>query len=151
LSDGRSAFLLFITVLRDRYESGDALHDKLDKLAEAVRLADSESLVEPAMAPLSPGGGGTNPSNERPQFDLQRGKSKLEPSLRRYLNERFLELQHRYATLTKRKAALDIDIARAAGELQKQILNEQLSELEAERASVVKQLIEVETQLSGTA
>jgi len=51
LSDGRAVLPLFIAALRDRYMPGDALHDDLNALYQAVQSAMTQSQPRPTQRP----------------------------------------------------------------------------------------------------
>ena len=73
----------------------------------------------------------------------------LTPSERERLKAELARLQTQYDTWTRRIAALDADIGRALGSLEKQVLEERRAELVAEREKVAGQMQEIETRLNA--
>ncbi len=71
----------------------------------------------------------------------------LTTSQRKRLEDELARLQTQYDTYTRRLAALDTDIGRALGSLEKQVLEERRTEVEAERQQVVDQIQRIEEQL----
>lgn len=71
----------------------------------------------------------------------------LTTSQRKRLEDELARLQTQYDTYTRRLAALDTDIGRALGSLEKQVLEERRAEVEAERQQVIEQMQRIEEQL----
>lgn len=68
------------------------------------------------------------------------------PVEEKHLRKQSGELQERYDTLTKRIAALDIDIGRALDSRTKQVLEEERAEKDAERNQVATKMANIERQ-----
>ncbi len=73
----------------------------------------------------------------------------LTSSERERLKAELTRLQTQYDTWTRRIAALDTDIGRALGNLEKQVLEERRAELVAEREKVAGQMQEIEARLGS--
>jgi hypothetical protein len=70
------------------------------------------------------------------------------PSERERLQAELARLQSQYDTWTRRIAAIDTDIGRALGSLEKQVLEERREEVVAEREKVADQMEEIEARLN---
>ena len=71
----------------------------------------------------------------------------LTPNQRQRLEGELTRLQTQYDTYTRRIAALDTDIARALGSLEKQVLEERRDEVVTERQKVFDEMQRIEAQL----
>ncbi len=71
----------------------------------------------------------------------------LTANQRKRLEDELARLQTQFDTYTRRLAALDTDIGRALGSLEKQVLQERRVEVEAERKQVTEQMQRIEEQL----
>ena len=67
----------------------------------------------------------------------------------RHLRQQLTELQSRYATLSKRIAALDKDLGRTMDSEVKLVLEERRQELAAERAQVADGMAQIEHQIGA--
>lgn len=65
------------------------------------------------------------------------------------LRQELVGLQANYDRVSKRIAAVDLEISRALDSLSKQVWEEKRAELVADRASVVEAMRRIELQLSG--
>jgi hypothetical protein len=68
---------------------------------------------------------------------------------RQRLEAELARLQTQYGTWTRRISALDTDIGRALGSLEKQVLKERQDEVVAEREKVAGQMQQIETRLNA--
>ncbi len=108
-----------------------------NRLLAGIRgVAPGPDLVVPS-APSQPAGS----SSTAPSAGV------LTTNQRKRLEDELVRLQTQFDTYSRRLAALDTDIGRALGSLEKQVLQERRAEVEAERQQVTEQMQRIEEQL----
>lgn len=121
--DDAEAFHRLIAGIRG-IAPGPTITSQPESSLQAVTLAHTKKPAE-ASNPVPPSSG----ERERLRAELTR-------------------LQTQYNTWTRRIAALDTDIGRALGSLEKQVLEERRAEVVAEREKVADQMHEIEAKLN---
>ena len=99
---------------------------------------------------VAPGpGSSTGSTMAAPPAGNASAQKMLTPSERERLQAELSRLQSQYGTWTRRIAALDTDIGRALGSLEKQVLEERRSDVVAERERVAGQMQEIEAKFNA--
>ncbi len=98
---------------------------------------------------VAPGPGASTGARATPPASASAPTSQALTSTPRWLLEAELtRLRAQYDTWSRRIAALDADIGRALGNLEKQVLEERRAEVAAERQKVADQMQEIEAKLN---
>ena len=99
---------------------------------------------------VAPGPGASTGATEAPPASAGAPTPQaLTSSARERLEAELARLQTQYETWTRRIAALDTDIGRALGRLEKQVLEERRGEVVTEREKVASQMQEIEARLNA--